>query len=97
MAAVISCDNYLVSMMGCFKKYQTKQLPTGKHCTHKRWLLVLGWVTTKEDCTDYMLTLWRATSAISQLQLEAVCSLKYESQAFDLRNRQTPGYEILFK
>jgi hypothetical protein len=50
--------------MDHYNKYQTKQcthrLP---HCTHTRWWLVLGWVTTKEDhprlritCISYI---WR--------------------------------------
>jgi len=42
MSAVITGKNYFVTEMGRYNKYRTKQ------CTHTRWWLVLGWVTTKE-------------------------------------------------
>ena len=50
--------------MDRYNKYQTKQCThTLPHCTHTRWWLVLGWVTTKEDhprlriaCISYI---WR--------------------------------------
>ena len=36
--------------MDRYNEYQTKQCThTLPHCTHTRWWLVLGWVTTKED------------------------------------------------
>ena len=36
--------------MDRYNKYQTKQnTHTLPHCTHNKWWLVLGWVTTKED------------------------------------------------
>ena len=50
MSAVMTGKNYLVTKMDCYNKYQTKQCThTLTHCTHYKWWLVLGWVTTKKD------------------------------------------------
>ena len=51
MSAMLTVNNYLVTKMDRFIRYQTKQYKNIlQQCTHTRWLLVLSWVTTKKDC-----------------------------------------------